>query len=291
MNEGDKRALIMLPITLLIGTGLAFAGGQGSIDYDGFPLFVICITFAFIVQWMAFIPAYINQTEKFFDLTGSLTYISVVLIGLLLSGARDTRSLVLAALVIIWAARLGTFLFQRIQKDGHDGRFDTLKPSFIRFLNVWTIQGLWVSFTFAAGLAAITSAESIPFGIYGVVGLIVWLLGFGIEVVADRQKKAFRADPANKGKFITGGLWSWSRHPNYFGEIVLWLGVAIIAFPVLSGWQYVTLISPIFVYLLLTRVSGVPMLEARSDDKWGGQADYEAYKAQTPVLFPKPPSG
>ncbi len=290
MSEGEKRALIALPIILLIGAGLAFAGGQGSILYDGFPLFIICIVFAFVVQWMAFIPAYINQTEKFFDLTGSLTYISVVLIGLFLSGARDIRSLILAALVIIWAGRLGTFLFQRIQKDGHDGRFDVLKPSFIRFLNVWTIQGLWVSFTFAAGLAAITSANKVDFGIWGIIGLIVWIIGFGFEVVADRQKKAFRADPANKGKFITGGLWSWSRHPNYFGEIVLWLGVAIIAFPALSGWQYVTLISPIFVYLLLTRVSGVPMLEDRSDKKWGGQEDYEAYKAQTPVLWPKPPS-
>lgn len=290
MSEGEKRALIALPIILLIGAGLAFAGGQGSIPYDGFPLFIICIVFAFVVQWMAFIPAYINQTEKFFDLTGSLTYISVVLIGLFLSGARDIRSLILAALVIIWAGRLGTFLFQRIQKDGHDGRFDVLKPSFIRFLNVWTIQGLWVSFTFAAGLAAITSANKVDFGIWGIIGLIVWIIGFGFEVVADRQKKAFRADPANKGKFITGGLWSWSRHPNYFGEIVLWLGVAIIAFPALSGWQYVTLISPIFVYLLLTRVSGVPMLEDRSDKKWGGQEDYEAYKAQTPVLWPKPPS-
>jgi steroid 5-alpha reductase family enzyme len=108
--------------------------------------------------------------------------------------------------------------------------------------------------------------------------------------VSDAQKNRFRADPANRGKFIQTGLWAWSRHPNYFGEIVLWIGVAIIALPVLRGWQYLTLISPVFVTLLLTRVSGVPMLERRADEKWGGQEDYEAYKARTPVLIPRPPS-
>jgi steroid 5-alpha reductase family enzyme len=122
-----------------------------------------------------------------------------------------------------------------------------------------------------------------------VLGVLVWIAGFGIEAVADRQKSRFRADPANKGRFIRSGLWAWSRHPNYFGEIVLWVGVAIIAVPVLQGWQWVTLISPVFVTLLLTRVSGVPLLEKKADATWGGQPDYEAYKASTPVLVPRPP--
>ncbi len=121
-------------------------------------------------------------------------------------------------------------------------------------------------------------------------GLLVWLLGFSLEVMADRQKTRFRADSENVGKFINVGIWSWSRHPNYFGEIVLWIGVAIIALPALSGWQCLTLISPVFVTILLTHISGVPMLEARADEKWGGRADYEAYKTNTPVLIPRPPS-
>ena len=151
-------------------------------------------------------------------------------------------------------------------------------------------RGCGCLFTLAAALVAISSATRVEIGIFAIVGLVVWIIGFGFEVIADHQKSQFRSQPENKGKFITTGLWAWSRHPNYFGEIVLWLGVAIIAFPVLSGWQYLTLLSPVFVFILLTRISGIPMLEKRADDKWGGEPAYENYKRNTPVLFPKPPS-
>lgn len=287
MTKPERTALIALPIVILIGAGVAWAGSQGSAEVGGLPLFALMVAAAFLVQWVVFIPAYARQTEKFFDLTGSLTYISVTILAVVLSPVRDGRSLLLMALVIIWAGRLGSFLYRRIQKDGKDGRFDDLKPSFIRFLNVWTIQGLWVTFTAAAALVAITSEYRQPLGWVAWLGALIWIIGFGIEVVADSQKSAFRADPANKGKFINVGLWAKSRHPNYFGEIVLWLGVAIIAVPVLQGWQWVALISPLFVTLLLTRVSGVPMLERRADEKWGGQPAYEQYKKETPVLIPK----
>ena len=120
-------------------------------------------------------------------------------------------------------------------------------------------------------------------------GIAIWSVGFVIEVVADRQKSNFKADPSNEGEFIDTGLWAWSRHPNYFGEITLWLGMAVLAVPVLSGWQWVTLVSPLFVTLLLTRVSGIPMLEKRADDRWGSDPDYRRYKEQTPVLIPRPP--
>ena len=153
----------------------------------------------------------------------------------------------------------------------------------------WVVQGLWVVITAGAALAAITSGAKTDFGILGVIGLVVWLIGFGIEVVSDNQKSAFKADSSNDGQFIDVGLWAWSRHPNYFGEITLWTGMAILALPALQGWQYATLISPIFVFLLLTRFSGIPMLEKRADKKWGGQPDYEAYKSSTPVLIPRPP--
>jgi steroid 5-alpha reductase family enzyme len=288
MKTADRNSLIGLPVVVLVGAGVAWAGSQGGATVAGVPVFALCVALAFLIQWLAFIPAYLLQSERFFDLTGSLTYISVAAIAVLLSPVVDGRSLLLLGLVVIWAVRLGTFLFRRIQKAGKDARFDAIKPSLPRFLLTWTIQGLWVTFTLAAALAAITTTSRKALGLFALVGFLVWLLGFVFEVTADAQKSRFRADPENKGKFIDTGLWAWSRHPNYFGEIVLWIGVAIIALPVLQGWQWVTLISPVFVALLLTRISGVPMLEKRADEKWGGQEDYEAYKARTPVLIPRP---
>jgi len=287
MKDAEKKALVAIPLVILIGVGVALAGSQGSAKAFGLPLFGLGVAYAFVLNWVVFIFAYIKQTESFFDLTGSLTYISLTILAVLLSPVRDARSWLLMALVLIWAGRLGSFLFLRIRKAGKDDRFDEIKPSFVRFLNVWTIQGLWVTFTLSAALVVITTATRKPLGIFAFVGFLVWVIGFAFEAVADAQKSRFKADPANKGKFINVGLWSRSRHPNYFGEITLWLGVAIIALPVLSGWQWVAMISPVFVFLLLTRVSGVPMLEKKADDKWGGQEDYEEYKKNTPVLFPK----
>jgi steroid 5-alpha reductase family enzyme len=290
MDNAEKTALIGLPIALIAAALVGFAGSQGGQTIAGFPLFALCFAIAFIVQWIAFIPAFIQQTETFYDLTGSLTYLTVIIVAVLLSSPTDARSLLILGLVTIWAVRLGSFLFMRIHKAGEDRRFAEIKPSFLRFLLTWTLQGLWVSLTLAAALAAITSSLRVEFGTIAIVGLVVWIIGFAIEVIADRQKSQFRADPNNAGKFISSGLWAWSRHPNYFGEIVLWIGVAIISMPVLRGWQWVTMISPLFVILLLTQVSGVPMLEKSADEKWGGQLDYEAYKARTPVLIPMPPT-
>ena len=286
----NRGSLIVFPILILIGWLVALAGSQNGATLGGAPVFAIVVALAFLVQWLVFIPAFIFQTEKFFDITGSITYITVTGVALcysLYSVPLDARSVLVAALVIIWALRLGTFLFSRIQKAGKDDRFDDLKPNFFRFLNVWTIQGLWVTFTAAAALVAITSSTRKDLDAFAIVGALVWLIGFVIEVVADAQKSRFNADPANKGKFIRTGLWSRSRHPNYFGEIVLWIGVAIIAIPVLQGWQWVAMISPVFVAILLTRISGIPLLQKKAEAKWGGQADYEEYKKNTPVLIPR----
>ena len=288
MEKSDLKALAVFPIVVLIGAGVAAAGSQGGGEVGGVPVFALAVALAFVIQWLAFVPAFVLQDEGFYDLTGSLTYISVTILAVALSPEVDGRSILLLVLVVIWAGRLGTYLFRRIRKAGKDERFDRIKPSFVRFLNAWTLQGLWVSLTLAAALAAITTTTREAIGVVTVLGALVWVAGFGIEATADRQKSRFRADSANKGRFISSGLWAWSRHPNYFGEIVLWVGVAIVAVPVLHGWQWVTLISPVFVTFLLTRVSGVPLLEKRADEKWGGQEDYEAYKARTPVLVPRP---
>lgn len=276
-------------VSVILGALLAWTGSQSGATVGSIGVFAICVGAAYLINWLVFIPSFAAHTEKYFDLTGSLTYLSVTSLALVLSGNLDVRAWLAAAMVGIWAIRLGTFLFRRISKDGKDGRFDRMKHDFWQFLMTWTIQGLWVSLTLAAGLSIITADQRTGLGLIGVIGLAVWLAGFTIEVVADRQKSAFKADPANAGRFITSGLWSWSRHPNYFGEITLWTGMAILAVPVLSGWRWVALISPVFVFILLTRVSGIPLLERRAEKRWGEEPEFRAYTNTTSVLVPLPP--
>jgi len=289
MKNQALESLLAILAALLMAAVVAWAGSQNGVHIAGLPVFALAGIVAFVIQWVVFVPSYRAQTERWYDLTGSLTYLTVALGTLILVGRFDLRSLIIVVLVTGWAARLGSFLYRRVKKAGSDSRFDDIKPSLLRFLMTWTLQGLWVFLTLAAALAAMTASMATPYGWLGWLGVLVWAIGFGIEAVADAQKQAFRQDPANKDRFIQSGLWAWSRHPNYFGEITLWTGVALIALPALSGWQYLTLISPIFVYLLLTRVSGIPMAESRADERWGEDPAYRDYKARTPVLFPRPP--
>ncbi len=285
----DKQITVGIAVAIVIGALISWAGSDGGDRFGALPVFALCGALAFAVNWAAFIPAAIKQTEHFYDLTGGLTYITVTVVAVLLSSPLDLRSAIVAGMVLFWSIRLASFLFMRISRAGKDSRFDDIKKQPPRFLLAWTLQGLWVLLTAACALAIITGGNREPLGVIGYVGIAVWATGILIEIVADQQKSAFRADPANKGRFITTGLWAWSRHPNYFGEIVLWTGMAIIALPVLDGWQWAALISPVFVAFLLTKVSGVPMLEKAADERWGGQDDYEAYKQSTPVLVMKPP--
>ena len=278
-------SLVAISLSLLIAT----AANQGSVSISGIPLFGFAVALTFIIQWIVFIPSFLNKTEHFFDLTGSLTFISVVLITLMLIPEIYVRDIVIALLVVIWATRLGSFLFIRVKKDGGDGRFTIMKTKFWWFLMTWNIQGMWVFLSLAAGLAAMTSAEKVEADIFLIVGLVVWVLGFSIEVISDGQKSNFRSKMENKDKFITSGIWSWSRHPNYFGEILLWCGITIIALPVLQGWQFITLISPIFIIILLTQISGVRLLELRGKKKWGENEEYRKYLRNTSVLIPLPP--
>lgn len=290
MDRAERQSLIATPITVLIGAGIAWIGSQGSQTVFGIPVFALCIGVAFSMQWIAFIPAFLRQTEMFYDLVGSVTYVSVIVLAIVCSAGIDARTLLLFAMICAWAIRLGSFLVRRIHAQGEDRRFRDIKTSFSRFLLAWTVQGLWVSFSLAAALAAMSSALRVDLGPAALAGFLIWALGFGIEIIADVQKSRFRAAPENAGKFISTGLWSWSRHPNYFGEIVLWIGIAILAAPALSGWQWLTLISPVFVIILLTKISGIPMLEEQADKKWGGQKHYDVYKEKTSVLIPLPPS-
>jgi steroid 5-alpha reductase family enzyme len=278
------KALVNLLISLavfFIAISIAAATGIENV--------LRVVILAFLIQWVAYIPAYVFQTEKFYDLTGSLTYLSVTWYALILASGdfanANVANTVIVLLISLWALRLGSFLFMRIHKDGEDKRFRTIKPSATQFFMTWTLQGLWVSLCSMCALTAISSDTGVVVNALFYFGLGLFVLGFSTEIVADNQKSVFRSFPENRDKFITTGLWAKSRHPNYFGEIVLWAGIAVMSFSSLEEWQYLTLISPIFTYILLVYVSGVRMLEARADKKWGHDEDYKKYKSNTPVLW------
>lgn len=293
--SGTVQKLGIALAVVLVGVFVAWAGGTNSQEIGGIKLFFIGVAAAFIIQWIVFIPANMWKTEKFFDLVGGSTYFTLTLLLLILVPVTSVRAVVIALCVMVWSARLASFLFMRVRKSGKDGRFDDIKGDSLRFFNVWNIQGLWVTFTAAAAWAGITSvsnaeADGKSVDVFLIVGALLWIAGFAVEIISDNQKSAFRAQAANKDKFITTGLWSISRHPNYVGEITLWIGIAVMAFPALSGWAYVALFSPVFVFLLIRFVSGVPLLENRANEKWGGEPEYEAYKAKTPVFLPGLPA-
>ena len=278
------KSLINIIISFVVFVvAIAIANASGS------SLVLQAVLIAFAIQWIAFIPAYVFQTEKFYDLMGSITYLTVIWFTLMSSSDKLTSvnigNIVIVLLISSWAIRLGTFLFLRIKKDGEDKRFRTIKPSASRFFMTWTLLGLWVSLCSMCALTAISSEGGIILNLFFYLGVAIFIFGFAIEIIADKQKSKFRSVEANKDSFITTGLWAKSRHPNYLGEILLWLGVAVISISSLSGWQYLTLISPIFTYLLLVYVSGVRMLEDMGDKKWGHNEEYIKYKSTTPRLF------
>lgn len=278
-----------LVASLVVATLVTLAGSDGGVSTAGLPIFAICAVLAFGMQWLCFVPSWLAHTERFFDLIGSATYVTVIVVALLTRQSTDLRSLLLGIMVAFWAIRLGAFLFGRIQTTGHDRRFQVMKFRFTWFLMTWTIQGLWVLLTVSAALAAITANNRHPFGWIGITGVVLWGVGLAIEITADVQKQRFRRAPCNRNQFIRSGLWSWSQHPNYFGEITLWVGVAMVAVPALSGWQYVTLTSPLFVWILLTRISGIPMLEQAAEQRWGRDPEFRKWRESTPILVPRRP--
>ena len=261
-----------------------------SIELSGVNLVGHLLVLIFVIQWIAYIPAFIFKTEKFYDLTGSLTYITAISFALYSTNTPqnlDLGSLIIGIAIILWAIRLGSFLFMRIHKDKKDGRFDSIKTSFSQFFMTWTLQGMWVFICSSAALVAIANPTGVPINILFIIGLALFILGFVIEIIADNQKSAFRSIPENKDVFINEGLWARSRHPNYFGEITLWTGITVMGISTFEGMNYLALFSPIFSYLLLNYVSGVRMLEYRGHKKWGHLDAYKVYKESTPKLIPK----
>ena len=284
----QTQNIINISLTLLAIYLYSFSASNIETEILGFNSFKFLISMAVLIQFVIFLPSFLFQTEKFYDLTGSLTYISVTSIAYFSLENPSTIDTILYLYVIVWAGRLGIFLFRRINKDGKDERFDKAKKKFFWFLQYWMGQAAWVVFTAGASILAILSPVEAELEVIAFIGIFLWWSGFLIEVISDYQKRKFRETSDPKTEFISTGLWARSRHPNYFGEITLWVGMAVISLSSLSGIEYVTaVVSPLFVYLLLRKAEGVPMLERIADERYGELSDYQEYKANTPVLMMK----
>ena len=261
-----------------------------SADNDELYFLIKVISLIFGLQLTGFIPSFYLKSEKYYDLCGGLTFVSSILLMLFLKSkmANDLniREIILAICVLFWTIRLSFFLFQRVKRVGKDVRFDNLKLSFSKFLLAWMTQGLWVFICLFPTLIVFSSPTNNEI-FYLIFGGLVYLVGLVTEIIADYQKTIHNRRNNKHKKFITSGLWSISRHPNYFGEFLIWTGITIICFPVFSGFKYLAFITPIFIYFLLNYISGVNLLEERAKEKWGNNPEYVKYLKTTPKFFPK----
>jgi len=285
MNK-EIRSVITSVIFLFAIYLISFLGINIKSTIQEINSFTFLLILSVLIQVIFFIPSYIFKTEKLYDLIGSSTYIVLVSLGYYSISNKTITDTILFIVVLIWGIRLGTYLFKRIQRDKEDIRFEKVKNNFFWFLQYWIGQALWVSITSCAAIVAILKSENESLNINVIIGLLIWIIGFCLEVIADLQKSKFKKSENTNKKFISTGLWSKSRHPNYFGEITLWIGIYIISFSSFSGIEYLTIISPIFVYVLLTRMSGINMLEKIADERYGHLEEYLEYKENTPILVP-----
>jgi steroid 5-alpha reductase family enzyme len=234
------------------------------------------------INLFMFIPAFIYRTDKLTDLSYSISFIFLILFGLFWYSPTP-QNIILSFMVILWALRLGVFLFIRIRKMEKDKRFDGIRESFLRFIKFWILQGFAVWIILVPSLFFIVGIGTDFFWF----GFFVWLIGLLIESTADFQKYRFNQISSNKGLFINKGLWKYSRHPNYFGEILCWIGVYVFVFPSLNGLErFIALVSPLTIIILLIFITGLPPLEKYADKKWGELAQYKEYKRRTQILVP-----
>ncbi|XP_031261735.1 uncharacterized protein LOC116127623 isoform X2 [Pistacia vera] len=240
-------------------------------------------------QLLFFVITALLKFDKVTDFAGSTNFIIIAVLTLVLKGTYHFRQVVLTLLVVVWGLRLGLFLLMRILQWGEDRRFDEMRGNLGKLAIFWIFQAVWV-WTVSLPLTVVNASDRDPsLQAVDIIGWIMWSVGASIEASADQQKLAFKNSPENRGKWCNVGVWNYSRHPNYFGEIFLWWGIFIASTPVLEGAEWLVILGPIFLTLLLLFVSGIPLLEESADKKYGNVAAYRVYKKTTSPLIPLPP--
>lgn len=237
-----------------------------------------------IIQIILFIPAFLFKTDKLTDLSYSLSFVVLAFFAFF-SSTQDTARILLLLMILLWALRLGSYLFYRINKIGRDTRFDDIRNNFFKFFMFWFLQGVSVFIILINSLFIFSSKSNYTFNYLSLIGVAVWALGLSIEGISDIQKFKFKQN--NKGKWINSGLWKYARHPNYFGEMLCWIGIFIFSSFYLNLTQIVySLISPLFIIFLLLFVTGIPTLEKKYDVQFKDNKEYWLYKQKTNLLLP-----
>jgi len=248
------------------------------------------ITTGAILVYMTgwFLVAQLKGRNDIADVAWGLGFIVAAAVSLLAAGLYPPRGVLVSALVLVWGVRLAVHIRARHRGRGEDRRYRQWREEWGRwfvvrsFFQVFILQGLLLVVV-AVPIIYANGSASVPFGLLDLAGMLVWLTGFGFEALGDWQLLRFLRDPANQGQLMTTGLWRYTRHPNYFGEVTLWWGVWLIVLSVPGGW--LTVIGPLTITLLILKVSGIPMLEKGYE----GRADFAAYKRRTSAFFPLPP--
>ena len=280
------KHLISFLIILLVIIFLTYILSIDTLSINEIPIVFLFTSSILILNSTFFLHSYIYRTDIFFDLVGSLSFLSIGVISLLLIPNIDANQILVFFLLLFWSLRLGPFLFIRRLGANNDERLEEFFKSPISLYFLWSMNSLWVFFTSLSMIIIFSSPNENEFGLIQWLGLIVWVTGYVIEVISDSQKTKF--NKFNKGKFINIGLWKYIRHPNYLGEIIIWVGIFIISLNYIhSLTSFLSILSPIFVFLLLRFITGVPQLEARGKEKWGHLDEYNSYKEKTGLLFPK----
>ncbi len=264
--------------------------GEAAMDLVQSQPILFSLIFSFAVNTFFFLFAAAFKTDKLTDITYSLTFFLLTLFLLLASGQTlSYHKVLVSAAILVWSMRLGGYLFYRIIKIGKDARFDDKRGDFVKFLKFWVLQAttVWlVMLPFSLFMSSPSKDGALPFTL---IGIVLFSLGLLIESISDAQKYRYRSNPENNAHWMDAGLWKYSRHPNYFGEMLVWWGLFIVVVPSLRGFGWLTVLGPLFITLLLLFVSGIPLLEKSADRKYGNNPEYLAYKESTSILIPLPP--
>lgn len=243
-----------------------------------------------VFQLIFFLITYVLKFDKVTDFAGATNFMLIVILTLTVSGSYTTRQIVLTTLILVWAIRLGSFLLYRIFLWGEDRRFDGQRNDVIRLAVFWSLQATWCWSVCLP--STIINSKSVTKGLTSLdyIGWILFSCGLILESVADIQKLAYKQTENSRDRWTDVGVWKWSRHPNFFGEMVVWWGIYVSALNDLKGVEHMAIIGPIFITLLLLFVSGMPILEKSADERYGHRDEYKEYKKKTSALIPVPPN-